>query len=546
MSFASKLESHRGSALRCRSASSRGGSVRSLIAGLLIAALPLAGSAADSRGKEAAPSSSFNILEATIPQLHAALMAGTVSSHQLVSIYLARIAAYDQKGPALNAISVINSKALDQADARDAALQAGGPHGLLFGIPIIVKDNYDTDDMQTAAGSLSLKGWIPPDNATLVQKLLDAGAIIIAKSNMHEYALDITTAGSLFGQTLNPYALNRNPGGSSGGTGAAIAANFAAAGMGSDSCGSIRIPSAHNSLVGIRATQGLASRTGIIPLSTTADMGGPMARTVTDVAVMLDAVVGYDASDPQTAASVGHIPASYTDDLKLTALRGARIGLLVDLTQSEPADAEVAEVIHRAADEMTKQGAEVVEVEIPDVKKAMQSSILNVDFKFDLNAYLAARPSAPVHSLAEVIASGKFSPVAVSSYLTDAEAVPSRDTKEYYEDIAKRIQLRQAILKVMADHQLQALLYPTMRRKAALIGQKQGGDNCALSANSGLPAITVPGGFTPDGLPVGAELLGRAWSEPQLIALAYAYEQATHHRHPPASMPALPPAAKSR
>jgi amidase len=519
----------------------------------LVGALLLLGIAAAPESKAQTQTRSFALLEATIPQLHAALTAGTVTSRQLVAMYLARINAYDKKGPALNAISVVNKNALAEADKRDAERRAGAAHGLLYGIPIIVKDNYDTSDMQTAAGSLSLAGWVPPDNAFLVKKLRDAGAIIIAKSNMHEFAYGITTVGSLFGQTRNPYALNRNPGGSSGGTGAAIAANFAAAGMGSDTCGSIRIPSSHNSLVGIRGTQGLASRSGIIPLSSTQDIGGPMARTVTDVAIMLDAIVGYDPSDPQTAASVGHIPKSYTDDLRLTALRGARIGLLTALFGTDPADAEVASIVRRAAAEMKKQGAEIVEVAIPDLSglltdRANGFLILRQDFKFDLNAYLAARPTAPVRTLAQVIASGKFSP-AVGENLRNSEAVQARDTKEYYEHIVKRNVLRQAILKAMADNRVEALVYPTIRRKAALIGQPQMGSNCKLSANSGLPAMTVPAGFTPDGLPVGVELLGRAWSEPQLIALAYAYEQATHHRRPPASTPPLagttpPPHAK--
>jgi Asp-tRNA(Asn)/Glu-tRNA(Gln) amidotransferase A subunit family amidase len=337
--------------------------------------------------------------------------------------------------------------------------------------------------------------------------------------------------------------LNRNPGGSSGGTGAAIAANFAAAGMGSDTCGSIRIPSSHNSLAGIRGTQGLASRSGIIPLSSTQDIGGPMARTVTDVAIMLDAIVGYDPSDPQTAASVGHIAKSYTDYLRLTALRGARVGLVTALLGADPADAEVASIVRRAADEMRRQGAEVVDVAIPGLNglltdRANGFLILRQDFKFDLNTYLVARPSAPVRTLEEVIASGKFDP-AVGNNLRNSQAVESRDTKEYYAHIVKRNVLREAILKAMADNRVEALVYPTIRRKAAPIGQMQIGNNCKLSANSGLPAITIPAGFTPDGLPVGVELLGRTWSEPQLIALAYAYEQATHHRHPPASTPAL-------
>jgi len=285
------------------------------------------------------------LLEATVPQLQAALTAGTIASRDLVSMYLARIDAYDQRGPALNAISVTNGNALTEADARDAERRAGVSHGPLHGVPVIVKDNYDTADLQTAAGSRSLSGWVPPDDAFLVKKLREAGAIIIAKSNMHEFAYGITTLGSLFGQTRNPYALDRNPGGSSGGTGAAIAANFAAVGIGSDTCGSIRIPASHNSLVGIRGTQGLASRSGIIPLSSTQDIGGPIARTVTDLAIVLDATVGYDPADAQTAASVGNIPKSYTDYLQLTALRGARVGLFPALLERDPADSEVAAVL---------------------------------------------------------------------------------------------------------------------------------------------------------------------------------------------------------
>src|SRR5215468_799698 len=311
---------------------------------LLLAGALLCGAGSVPHARAQMHTQSLELIEATIPQLQWALTSEIVTSHGLVQRYLARIDAYDQRGPALNAISVTNSKALAEADARDAERRAGAHRGPLYGIPIIVKDNYDTTDLQTAAGSRSLAGWVPPDDAFLVTKLREAGAIIIAKSNMHEFAYGITTLGSLFGQTRNPYALDRNPGGSSGGTGAAIAANFAAAGMGSDTCGSIRIPASHNSLVGIRGTQGLASRSGIIPLSSTQDIGGPISRTVTDAAIMLDAIVGYDPADPQTAGSVGNIPTSYTDFLKLNGLRGARIGMLTALLGTDPADAEVATV----------------------------------------------------------------------------------------------------------------------------------------------------------------------------------------------------------
>ena len=362
---------------------------------------------------------------------------------------------------------------------------------------------------------------------------------------MHEFAYGIFTVGSLFGATRNPYALDRNPGGSSGGTGAAIAANFAAVGMGSDTCGSVRIPASQNSLVGIRGTQGLASRSGIIPLSHTMDIGGPIGRSVTDVAIMLDAVVGYDLTDPQTSASVGNIPRSYTDFLQLTGLRGARIGLVTALLGSDPEDTEVATVVRAAVNEMKGGGADVVEVAIPNLTELLTdpggpgSLIVRQDFKFDLNAYLAARPTAPIRSLEEVLASGKYHH-AVQKQLSDLQAIATRDTKEYLEHVAKRNTVREAILNAMASNHVDALAYPTITRKANLIGEPQAGSNCRLSSTSGLPAISIPGGFTPGGLPVGVELLGRAWSEPQLIKFAYAYEQSTRHRHPPTSTPALP------
>jgi amidase len=491
------------------------------------------------------PPRSFELMEATIPQLQAALAAGTVTSIDLVTMYLARIEAYDQKGPALNAISVTNTKALVEAAKMDAERRAGRSRGPLHGIPVIVKDNYDTVDMQTTAGSRALAGWTPPDDAYLVQKPHEAGAIIIAKSNMQEFAYGIITVGSLFGATRNPYALDRNPGGSSGGTGAAIAANFAAVGMGSDTCGSIRIPASHNSLVGIRGTQGLTSRSGIIPLSHTMDIGGPIGRSVTDVAIVLDTTVGYDSTDPQTSASVGNIPKSYTDFLQLTGLHGARVGLVTALLGSDPEDTEVATVVRASVNEMKAGGVDVVEVAIPNLIELLSDPggpgalIIRQDFKFDFNNYLAARPTAPIRSLEEVLASGKYHP-AIQKQLSDSQAVQSRDTKEYYEYVAKRNTVREAILKAMADNRVDALAYPTITRKANLIGQAQSGSNCKLASTSGLPAISIPGGFTPDGLPVGVELLGRAWSEPQLIKLAYAYEQSTRHRHPPTNTPALP------
>jgi Asp-tRNA(Asn)/Glu-tRNA(Gln) amidotransferase A subunit family amidase len=258
---------------------------------------------------------------------------------------------------------------------------------------------------------------------------------------------------------------------------------------------------------------------------------------------MLDAIVGYDPADPQTAANVGNIPTSYTDFLQLNGLRGARIGLLTALLGTDPEDGEVAAVVRSAVNEMKGQGADVIEVTIPGLADLLTDRangflVLRQDFKFDLNAYLAAHLSAPVRTLEDVLASGKFHP-AIDTNLRNSQAVESRDTQEYFAHIVKRNTLREAILKAMADNRVEAFAYPTIRRKANVIGEMQMGSNCQQSANSGLPAIAIPGGFTADGLPVGLELLGRAWSEPQLIKFAYAYEQATRHRRPPSSTPAL-------
>jgi Asp-tRNA(Asn)/Glu-tRNA(Gln) amidotransferase A subunit family amidase len=313
--------------------------------------------------------------------------------------------------------------------------------------------------------------------------------------------------------------------------------------MGSDTCGSIRIPASHNSLVGLRGTQGLASRSGIVPLAHTQDIGGPIGRSVTDVAIVLEATVGYDPADPQTAESIGNIPTRYTAFLQADGLRGARIGLLTHLLGTGPEDAEVAAVVRRGVTEMQGQGAAVVEVTIPGLEALLTDRlggflVLVQEFKFDFNAYLAQHPAISVRSLEQVLTSGTYHP-ALEQGLRNSQNTESLDTKEYLEHLVKRSTLKQAILRAMADYRLDALAYPTIRRQAAPVGERQLGSNCHLSANSGLPAISVPAGFTADGLPVGVELLGRAWSEPLLLKLTYAYEQATQHRRPPASTPAL-------
>ncbi len=492
---------------------------------------------------EASAPMMLDLEAATIEQMQAALADGSVTSRQLVQAYLDRIEAYDQQGPTLNALSAINPSALEEADQLDAERASSGARGPLHGIPVLVKDNYATSDLQTAAGSAALAGWVPENDSTVVSRLRDAGAIVLAKSNMHEFAYGIETIGSLFGQTRNPYDPERAAGGSSGGTGAAVAARFAAVGLGSDTCGSIRIPSALNSLVGIRGTQGLISRAGIIPLSSTQDIGGPLARNTYDLAVVLDVIAGPDPLDPQTAESGSHVPASYTESLRESGLEGARIGVLNQLFEGEDA---VTSVLRRALDDMASEGAEVVEIEIPDLAELLDDVmqgflVLTYDFKFDLDAFLASHPTAPYRSLEEIIASGKVSSAEqVIPRLQASQAIESRDVEPYRNEIARRAVLRELIVAAMNDANLDALAYPTIAFAPALLGEAQS-DNatCRLAAKSGLPALSLPAGFTESGHPVGLELLGRPWAEGRLIELAYSFEQAVGARKPPAMAPPL-------
>ncbi len=486
----------------------------------------------------------FDILDASINHIQLQLEAGEITSRELIETYRERIKAYDQKGPALNAISVLNPKAMERAIQLDRERAQQGSRGLLHGIPILVKDNYETADMQTAVGSNVFRGWIPPHDATIVKRLRDAGAIILGKTNMHEFAMGVATHGSLFGQTRNPYALDHIPGGSSGGTGAAVAANFAPAGFGSDTCGSIRMPASHNSLVGLRSTVGLSSRLGIVPLSHSWDVGGPLTHNVSDLALIYDVIAGYDPGDLQTAASVGHIPDSYTAFLKTDGLHKQRLGLLTNLLIVDPEDKEVAGIIHSAVDTMKKAGAEVVDMNIPGLLELLHDDFggfytILADVRTDINNYLKAHPTAPAGSVAEIMQSDLLVDKELRGNFQTAVDFESGPTLEYLRLSAKRGTIKKAVLVAMAEARVDALIYPTIRRKPSRIGEAQHGTNCFLSGHIRFPAITVPAGFSEDGLPIGVEFLAREWQEPLLIQLAYAFEQATHHRRLPNSTPAL-------
>src|SRR5579872_5342190 len=486
----------------------------------------------------------FEVAESSIAAEQKAMSAGRVTSKAPVQAYLDRIQAFDHHGPRLNALITLNPNALREAEALDRERAAKGPRGPLHGIPVIVKDNYSTADMQTTAGTMALLGFVPSRDAFQVRKLREAGAVILGKANLHELASGITTVGSAFGQTLNPYDPSRNPGGSSGGTAAAVAASFAAAGMGSDTCGSIRIPSSFNNLVGLRPTKGLSSIAGIVPLSTTQDVGGPLARSVADLAVMLDATIGEDPADPATHLEAGRSRPKFMEALQAGALKGARIGILEPLFGDASDDREVIRIVRASIEEFKKEGAVAVSVPIPELNADLNgSSVINAEFKEDLAKYLARNENAPVHSLEEIVRGGMFH-ASLESVLSARVASKGRDSREYQIALAKRAAIQQTILKLLEDQKLDALVYPTMRRKPARIDDPQGGSTCQLSASTGFPAITMPAGLTADGLPVGVELMGRAMDDAKLVSYAYAYEQAAHHRRAPSRTPPLSAAAR--
>jgi amidase len=483
--------------------------------------------------------------------VQAAYLFGATTAARVVQGYLDRIQAYDQTGPKLNVVIFLNPRALAEAAALDGHLRTTGSFvGPLHGIPVLLKDNVNTKDMPTTAGSLSLVGYTPTTDATIAQKLRGAGAIILAKVNLHEFAIWGETVSSIRGQTLNPYDLTRTPGGSSGGTGAGVAANLAIAGIGTDSVNSIRSPASANCIVGIRPTLGLISRAGIIPCSCTQDTAGPLARTLMDAAKMLNVLVGYDPNDPATAGGVGNTEADYTECLKIDGVKGKRVGVLRNFFGSAPIHEEVSAVANKAIEELRKLGATLIELNLPDLDSGKIAADISVhlhEFKPEINAYLAAA-KAPVASLEEIISSGRFHPN-IEDNLKKARSLELDDS--YRLRLQKRAELQQRIIRIMTDDRLDVLVFPHQKRLVVPIGETQLERNGALGSVTGFPSIVVPGGFsspTPSarlGVPVGIELLGRPWSEGLLMEIGYGYEQATKHRCPPPTAPPLEAGADS-
>jgi amidase len=518
------------------------------------------GSAQTPRPQNAAPP--FDLEEADVADLQQRMQSGRDTARSLAEKYLARIEAVDRGGPALHSVLELNPDALTIADGLDAERKARGPRGPLHGIPVLLKDNIATADrMMTTAGSLALAGVVPPRDAFIVARLREAGAVILGKTNLSEWANFRSTHSTSGwsgrgGQTRNPYALDRNPSGSSAGSGAAIAASLSAVAIGTETDGSIVSPSTSNGLVGIKPTLGLVSRTGIVPIAHSQDTAGPMARTVADAAALLGAIAGADADDPATKDSDRRGLRDYTKALDAKGLKGARIGVVRNkLFGYNVAADRIAEA---AIADMKQQGAVIVDpANIPTLGKFDDGEfdVLLFEFKADLNKYLSwLGPASPVHSLKDVIAfndahKDQELPYFGQEIMAMAEKKGPLTSAKYRAALARNHQLSRTlgIDAVMATFRLDALVAPT-GGPAWLIDlvNGDGGTSSAAAPSTvtsvaGYPHITVPAGFF-RGLPVGISFFGRAWSEPTLIRLAYAYEQATKHRRPPTFAPraALP------
>jgi amidase len=486
----------------------------------------------------------FQLEETTIDAIHGAMRAGEVTSRQLVDAYLERIEAIDRGGPRLNAVLAVNQAARERADALDAELERTGElGGPLHGIPVLVKDCIETSELPTTFGSAAIEDYTPAQDAVIVRKLRDAGAIILAKTTLPDFATSWFSFSSVSEETRNPFDLDRDPGGSSSGTGAAVSANLAAVGIGTDCGGSIRLPASFCGLVGVRSTPGVVPRTGSSYLVIFQDTIGPMTRSVADAATVFDVLAGYDESDPYTAAyTIARAPASYRALLDADALRGARLGLVTNAlgSDSDPGSAEVNQVVRAAVEAIEGAGGAVVDVEIPDLQDHIAATSQYVArTKHDINEFLSTRTDL---TLNEIVAQGRYhKDLDLIDAVMEGPDDPE-DDPEYFRRIAAREAFSRATVNVMARHGLAALIYPTSQLPApTMAGRKDWTTltfptNTLIASQTWSPAITVPAGFTPQGLPVGLEIVAAPYDEPTVFRLAYGFEQATRARKAPAAI----------
>jgi amidase len=496
----------------------------------------------------------FEVMETSIDEIHAAYKSHKLTAHQLVQEYLDRIAAYDKQGPAINSIITLNPHAIEEADVLDAAFKKSGFVGPLHGIPVLVKDEIDTAGMPTTLGTLVFKDYRPTRDAFVIEQLRKAGAIILGKTTLGEFAAG-DTYGSMFGATRNPYDLERTAGGSSGGSGAALAANFATVALGEETNASIRRPGTWNDVVSMRPTPGLVSRSGMWDgYPTEAAQMGPMARNVRDLAELLDVMVGYDPEDPLTALGVGKFEGSYTKFLDKNGLKGARIGILRESIglRSEPGSEDfnkVEAVFEKDVAELKAAGATVIDpIMIPGIKKLMAQAASDPAASDEaLRRYLARNPGSPIKAREDIAHSPDLDKSIPPSKIDQwrKPQVPL-DLAKYGQYLQARQELQIRIAKVMADNQLDAIVHKSVEHQPTFI---KDGINPPYVNDKGVPVLntflvyaasmTVPAGFTTDNLPVGITFFGRPYSEAELIKLGYAFEQATHHRVPPKTTPVL-------
>ncbi len=492
-----------------------------------------------------AQSHQFDLLTASVADIQAAVGTGALTYERLVELYLSRIEAYDKKGPRLNAVIEINPRAVEIARVLDAERKTKGLRSPLHGIPFAVKDNIDVSDIPSAGGNLALAGTYPARDATVIKRLREAGAIIFIKTNMDELALGSQGLSSLGGQTLNPYDLKRHPGGSSGGTAVAVNVGFATVGLGTETGVSIRNPASNNALIGIASTQGLVSRAGVIPVSFTQDRVGPHAKSVADAALVLEYIRGFDPEDLVTMENLGKLDKKSYRDYLDDRLAGARIGVLRDLFRKGPQFDTGNKLVEEQIALLRAQRAVVVDGLSTGMDLVSLIPLLrlnNYELRVGFDAYLRRRGSAsPVKTLAELVATGKYLK-RLEPQLQQALKREALDfDPEYLSRLANRRMVQQMLVELMDRGRLDALVYPFKSLPAPLLDAAAdgGGSDNPISSITGLPAIVVPAGLTADGLPIAIEFLGRPFSEPKLIQIAFAYEQASRRRVTPNSTPHL-------
>ncbi len=490
--------------------------------------------------------SKFINQEPTIEEIHKSYQTNTITAEALVKAFLARIEAYDKNGPGINAIVTINPDAKKRAAELDEQYEKSGSLvGPLHGIPVLVKDQVETAGLETSFGSILFEKYVPEQDAEIVRRLREAGAIILAKTTMPDWASSWIGYSSHTGRTKNPYALDRDPGGSSSGTAVGITSNFASIGIGEDTGGSIRLPASFNNLFGIRVTTGLISRNGVSPLVKYQDTLGPMTRTMDDLTRILDVIVGYDSKDEFTAATELADVNSYMDYLDPDGLVGKRIGVLKDGfgPNNDPKTGPVNNVVRDALEAMEQAGAELIDpVHIPDLGYFVDETVLYIlQSKHDLNEFLNNRPDTPVDSITEIYESGKYHDLLglLEEIATGAPDDPSTNP-EYWRKVAKREHFRRAILTVFAEHDLDAIAYPSSQTlpptdKLLRAGKWEPPKNPLIAPQSNCPAISIPGGFTDKKIPVGVELLGKPFMEHTLIQIASGFEANSLTRSAPAT-----------